>query len=63
MSKLPLAGDLPLRNGEFKTWTATVRDDKGDLVGRFIVAFVVDTVGSPDDRVLRSGRLQEGEPG
>ena len=56
VSKLPIAtGGLPVQDGEFQTWTAAVRDERGELVGRFILTFIVDTVAPAGDRVLRSG--------
>ena len=54
MSTLPLVtSEPPMQDGEFRTWTATVRDDNGDLVGRFILAFVADAIATTGNRVLR----------
>ena len=61
MGKLPAVGiEPPLREGEFRTWTAVVRDESGDLVCRYIMAIVADQIGPAVDRVLRPADL--GDP-
>ena len=54
MTLLPvMSRDLPMNEGEFKSWKVIVRDDAGLIVCRLIMAIINDPLDPEDDRRLR----------